>query len=224
MIGNLCKGFFAIFIALGALIILISMWATANIGGSIDSLPIWTLLVGGVAFIWRKSRKKHDLPDSHQVQNAPASENIFHGHGANIELRDCDISITRHGLGSFLTQGLKGEKRIPFSSITAVQFKDAGHNIAGYIQFSMLGGNESNQGIFEATIDENTVMFTKEQSARFHVLRDNIERRLAEACSPQIAVVRQSVADELAKLADLWNRGILTNQEFAQQKARILAN
>ncbi|BDP60172.1 hypothetical protein EfmJHP38_11100 [Enterococcus faecium] len=31
----------------------------------------------------------------------------------------------------------------------------------GYIQFTLLGGNESRGGILAATKDENTVMFTK---------------------------------------------------------------
>lgn len=33
-----------------------------------------------------------------------------------------------------------------------------------------------------------------------------------------------TVADELTKLADLRDRGLLTEQEFAAQKARLLAN
>ncbi len=41
-----------------------------------------------------------------------------------------------------LYHGFKGDKRIPFSSVTAVQFKEPGSWIAGYIYFSIKGGFE----------------------------------------------------------------------------------
>ena len=71
------------------------------------------------------------------------------------------LVIRRKGLGSFLTQGLKGEKRISYSSIRSVQFKEAGFT-TGYIQFGIAGGIENRGGVWDATTDENTVLFTKE--------------------------------------------------------------
>ena len=41
--------------------------------------------------------------------------------------------------------------------------------MAGFIQFSILGSSEDRGGIWDATIDENTVMFNHEQCARFPV-------------------------------------------------------
>lgn len=40
-----------------------------------------------------------------------------------------------------------------------------------------------------------------------------------EAAAPESA----SPADQLAKLADLHDRGVITDQEFAQEKAKVLA-
>jgi hypothetical protein len=40
-----------------------------------------------------------------------------------------------------------------------------------------------------------------------------------EAAAPEST----SPADQLAKLADLHDRGVITDQEFAQQKAKVLA-
>jgi len=41
-----------------------------------------------------------------------------------------------------LYHGFVGEKRIPYTIITAVQFKEAGGWLAGFIQFSIRGGTE----------------------------------------------------------------------------------
>ena len=71
------------------------------------------------------------------------------------------IIIYRNGFLAFLTQGLKGDKEIPLANITAVQMKQPGLATNGYIQFSILGGIDGRGGLFDATNDENTVMFSK---------------------------------------------------------------
>jgi hypothetical protein len=47
------------------------------------------------------------------------------------------------------------------SQISAIQFKKGNAFTNGYIQFTVAGGNENTRGIFQATQDENTVMFVK---------------------------------------------------------------
>lgn len=64
----------------------------------------------------------------------------------------------RQGELSFLNQWQKGEKRIPYSSICAVQFKDAGFT-TGYTHFGVTGSIETRGGVFNANTDENTVPF-----------------------------------------------------------------
>jgi len=49
----------------------------------------------------------------------------FDGLNGQIEVLEDRIVISRKGVFGFLTQGLKGDKTIPFASITAVQFKTA---------------------------------------------------------------------------------------------------
>ncbi len=155
------------------------------------------------------------------------SELFDGGNGGSVELLDNVLVIRRKGVASFLTQGLKGEKRIPFSSITSVQFKEAGFT-TGYIQFGVSGGIESRGGVWNATTDENTVLFTKEASAAFHKLRALVEERLGGASSRESSGLSipatPNVAEELTRLADLRDRGVLTDGEFALQKARLLGN
>ena len=123
-----------------------------------------------------------------------------------------------------MTQGLKGEKRIPYSSITSVQFKAAGLT-NGYIQFGVAGGLESRGGVFAATSDENTVMFRRKAGDQFLHLRDIVEQRAERArhggqqnITPAISPIA-----ELTQLAELHRQGILTDDEFSRQKARLLA-
>lgn len=140
----------------------------------------------------------------------------------SIELTDTQIVIRRKGVLGFLTQGLKGEKRIPFASVTSVQFKNAGLT-NGYIQFGVAGGKESTGGVFAATSDENTVMFKRKVQDRFEQLRDTVERNAERArggghsSAPSVSPIA-----ELAQLAELHKQGVLTDAEFATQKARLL--
>lgn len=152
---------------------------------------------------------------------------MFDGrNGGTVELLDSVLVIRRKGVASFLTQGLKGEKRIPYASITSVQFKDAGFT-TGYIQFGIAGGLESGRGVWNATTDENTVLFIKEASAEFHKLRDIVEDRAAAARGGSPTSHQpppaSNVGEELGRLADLRDRGVLTDAEFTEQKARLLA-
>ncbi len=111
--------------------------------------------------------------------------------------------------------GFIGEKRIPYSSITAVQFKEAGNWLAGFIQFSIKGGIEW-QG--QVNQDENALQFDKALNEEFRALRDFVQERMRSAAGSQGV----QVADELTKLAALRDQGVLTEQEFLDQKAKLL--
>lgn len=123
-----------------------------------------------------------------------------------------------------LTQGLKGDKRIPIANILAVQFKPANAMVNGYIQFSTAGG-ENSAGMLSGVTDENSVIFTKKHLADFVKLRDHIEHVIAtrlKSSGNSSPVQPVDVADQIGKLADLVSKGLLTNDEFADQKAKLL--
>jgi len=141
------------------------------------------------------------------------------GHNGQIELYNSKVCIRRQGMLGFLTQGLKGDKNITISSISSIQFKKAGMLTNGYIQFSFIGGQEAKGGVFQATKDENTVMFTVKQQPLFEEIKNIIERKvMVDGCSESII----SDADELIKLASLVDKGILTEEEFQYKKKHIL--
>lgn len=115
-----------------------------------------------------------------------------------------------------LYHGFVGEKRIPYGSITAVQFKEAGSWLAGFIQFSIKGGIEWRGQVNQ---DENALQFDKGENAQFLTLRAFVQAKVAAANAPQSS---SSMADELAKLAALRDQGVLDGAEFAAAKARLL--
>jgi hypothetical protein len=121
----------------------------------------------------------------------------------------------------------KGEKRIPVSSIHAVQWKPAGAVMNGFISFIVAGGIEK-QSAFghqtaDAAHDENSVVFWKKQQPEFEELRAAVEAVIGQ---PQQQVVQQagaSVAEQIGQLAALHDQGILTDYEYNTKKAELLS-
>jgi len=82
------------------------------------------------------------------------------GYNGQVIVDDNWVTIKRKGAMAFISQGMKGDKKIPISNIISVQFKNANAMVNGYIQFATASG-EGARGISQATADENTVMFKK---------------------------------------------------------------
>ena len=114
---------------------------------------------------------------------------------------------------------MKGQKSIPFSSITAVQFKPASIWTNGYLQFSIKGGIENRGGLMAAGGDENSVLFQEKSQAQFEELKALVERKITES---KTASSPASVADEIAKFAALRDQGILTQRRVRQKKRLLL--
>ena len=69
----------------------------------------------------------------------------FDGHNGQIEVLEDRIVISRKGVFGFL---LKGDKTIPFASITAVQFKTASAFFNGYFNLPSMGQRKSRPNRF----------------------------------------------------------------------------
>lgn len=148
------------------------------------------------------------------------------GQNGQVTVDDTWLTITRKGTMALLTQGIKGDKRIPIANLISVQFKPANAMVNGYIQFSTASG-ENSGGMFSAGTDENSVVFMKKHLADFEKLRDHVEQIIANrinSTSGNSAPASVDVADQIGKLADLLSKGLLTEEEFAAQKAKLLGN
>lgn len=149
------------------------------------------------------------------------------GHTGQIVFDGDYVTITRKGFNARITVG-KGEKRVHVSQISGVQWKPAGLMVNGFIQFTVPGGNERRSAFGSQTTnavnDENSVVFTKKQMPEFEKLRAAIEAAIAahHTSQAQVQASQGSVADELAKLGALREQGLLSAEEFEQQKARLL--
>ncbi|RKN31198.1 DUF4429 domain-containing protein [Micromonospora musae] len=147
------------------------------------------------------------------------------GYTGQVHFDGTYITITRKGFMARHFVG-KGEKRIPLGSVASVQWKPAGL-VNGFIQFEIpgQGGTRSAFGrqTSDAARDENSVVSTARQMPEFERVRWVIGQATAlRHNAPTQVRAPVSVADELAKLAALRDHGLLSPQEFEQQKARLL--
>lgn len=68
-------------------------------------------------------------------------------------------AIALNGRLGFLGKHMKGVKVIPFTSIVAVQSKEAGAVFGGYLHFTLSNGIERGGGLIVLAPDDNTFMF-----------------------------------------------------------------
>jgi hypothetical protein len=141
------------------------------------------------------------------------------GINGQLELLETKIRIKRKGFVSLLTQGLKGDKEILLKQISSIQFRKASVFTNGYIQFSFLGGLETKRGLFDAVNDENTIMFNKRQMTGFEEIKSTIESKIDEIENKK--AMEHSIND-LEKLAELREKGIISEEEFEAKKKQIL--
>lgn len=145
------------------------------------------------------------------------------GVGGSLEVLE-DRVILKHTMVLGLTTGFfKGHKTIPYSAITAVQYKRSGV-LSGYIQFTLSGGVEARRGIWEAQFDENTISFANNEV--FDKAREFIEARIGHRSAPTSPVAPSptggNIVDTLEKLLMLRDKGALTPDEYEEQKAQLL--
>ena len=140
-----------------------------------------------------------------------------------MEVFEDKVAITPKGIAGFLNKSITGTKEIPFLSIVAVQFKEASVFWNGYIQFTIPGGNEIRRGIFAATEDENTFMFSgAENNALVIEIKEYIELATREARAAQVTASSSSLSDEIQKLAKLKEQGLLSEEEFQAAKKKVI--
>lgn len=134
------------------------------------------------------------------------------------------VTIARKGFVARSTIG-GGDKHIPLSAVSAVQYKAPTAMFNGALEFSLAGGNEAKSRFGtnnkQASQNENAVIMRKSALAEFDALVAAINSAIAARSNPVPAVVA-SGADEVMKLAALRDAGILSDDEFAAAKAKAL--
>lgn len=142
----------------------------------------------------------------------------FKGYNGTLILTDTGVVIKRGLKGVLLGGGmLRGDKTIPYRSIVAVQLKKAGMT-AGYIQLTLKGGSESKAGLFQSTTDENSINFHFRKNKDFEEAKQLIEERISNIDGG----AGTANLNNLEKLAELKEKGIITQEEFDQKKKILL--
>ena len=131
---------------------------------------------------------------------------------------------------AFMTNDyFKGEKSIPFSSMTSIQFKEASSMILGYIQFEVPGvNNSSNFG------SENSWTYYDRDNALARQIYEYCHKRMMECRSgvqpqntqsePRPAPAKQDdIPDQILKYKKLLDAGAITQEEYDAKKKELLA-
>ena len=141
-----------------------------------------------------------------------------------LEVFEDRITITPKGVMGFLNKGIKGTQEIPYTSIVAVQFKEAGALFSGYLQFTIPRGNESRGGIFAAMKNENTFIFAHaKNNAMAREIEEYIDGAIYKLRALQATAPGTNRSDELQKLIQLREQDVLSEKEFQDLKKRLVA-
>ena len=123
----------------------------------------------------------------------------------------------------------KGTRSIPIGQISGIELKPAGKwSGAGHIRFVIGGTIERHYRttqVFKTDVlkDDNAVPFSVSQQPAVEALKAAIEQSIAQQQAGGVQTVGPSLADELAKLQGLYQQGVLSPDEFAAAKARLLS-
>ncbi len=141
-----------------------------------------------------------------------------------LELHGDGITIRKRGWANALASGMNGDRTIRISTLTAVQMKPAGVITLGYILFSYAGSKQFMGGIWEATQDPDAFLFTRDLNGQVAEFKAKVEERMRESKEPAPAENSSgSLTDELRKLAEFKQQGILSQAEFDAAKKKLLA-
>ncbi len=147
------------------------------------------------------------------------------GTGGTLELWPTKVTLRHKGTLTAITKGFTGNKDIFLSSVTGIQLKEPSWLTPGFIQIQYMGSHSPKGSVFKTAADENTLYFAG--SKRYEVakqLKAETERLILELSNTRMgqAATPMPIADEIAKLANLRDQGILNSEEFEIQKKRLL--
>lgn len=130
---------------------------------------------------------------------------------ATITLEDDSITIQKHGH----FQKLKGANRIPFSSISSMQYREAKLSVNGMLRFTITG-NSTLHGLLA---DDNSILFVKKNAAEVEAIRNFIQNKIS---SKNEISSSDNVTEEIRKFKALLDDGIISKQEFEEKKKQLL--
>jgi hypothetical protein len=158
----------------------------------------------------------------------------YKGYNGVISLFDEHLTISREGRIAKMGKHGSGLRTIEFSSIVGVQKEDPTMAVNGYLQIQLLGEPVARLTKLTMGGDSNTVLFIythrKEQAELFAIL-DQVAN-LTNAINAESQAVKEtqesavpnsvSKIDQLSKIAELKNAGLISSEEFENLKTEIM--
>ena len=96
---------------------------------------------------------------------------------ADVTLDQQGITIDKKG---FLNTGIKGAKKVPFSNITDVHFKEAKKMTSGFLQFAILDV-ETPVGLISIAKDKYAIMFSNKKEENVAMLiRNFVDEKISD--------------------------------------------
>ncbi len=137
------------------------------------------------------------------------------GVDATIELFTDRVEITPKKAFKILAG--KGSETIFIKDMTSVEVRECSFVNGGHIQFSAPGTNEKNNKVTFGGFGDRKSMNTNANS-----IKDFIIEQMKIQKQPVISNSNISTSDELLKLSQLKDSGILTESEFQSAKIKLL--
>lgn len=156
------------------------------------------------------------------------------GMNGQIKVFEDYIILSRNGITAKTFFGFKGERTIYYKDLSAIEYKKPSFFVTGYFQF-IFSGTEQKSISFnslgkskKSLEDENTVAI-RGVDPDITSLAEKVNKILQERLksykslsTTQSANVSPSLADEIAKLAELKAKGLLDDEEFIAAKQKLL--
>jgi hypothetical protein len=147
--------------------------------------------------------------------------------GRHIDIYENKCIIrTKVTFGSLLTSNATdGEKTIYYRDCVGIQFKKSGMTI-GYLQFETSSGmmnNKNNNFFGENSFTFDTTKISNEKMEEVaNYVRQKIDEIKSKGDTPTTIVQATSAADELKKMKELLDMGIISQEEFDAKKKQLL--
>jgi hypothetical protein len=145
--------------------------------------------------------------------------------GANGELKfDGDVVTVEKSrmLRETLTDNyMQGVKTVRVEDLTSVSFQPVRFGLQGYIQLCVAGVTPPRDHR-EMMRDLNTVFFEKRHQPEFELLEQALNRALKDQAGRKAPLATSSPLDELKKLKDLLDSGVLSQVEFEAMKNKLM--
>ena len=143
-----------------------------------------------------------------------------------MELAGEQVVIRKHSWAAARVYGMTGDRSISIASITAIQVQPANLFNPGRIIFSYPGSKPFTGGYEETKEDPDIFLFGTELNQQVVDFKNAVETIMSSmrqpAPPPLPARAPVSLPDEIRKLAELKQQGLLSDEEFEAAKKKLL--